>query len=1552
MKVTSKIAVLITSLIFFAAQDTLLAYDVDVDSIAYKVILWRNGSTNETVAVTGLYGGSGDHPQCAVQTFRERRGRDTYWTINVMPKENWGVFEVRYPMLFLPQLPSVAWRNSLIYPKRMGQRESFTSLASRTETHPSPFYREDTTGYPEFANKTVAYWARYPTYQGMQFILCEDKINGQGVMIWTPDSVPYVKDFVINRSELDAEHQSLGWRAYISHYPENTGQIGTGFQSPYPVVTTPYTNGWSEAASIYKRWGRLQWWCAKGKLYNRPGTPQWLKDTHLLSSGGWWGNRTGIEQAINMRDSIIPGENVIFSTDIGSKFFKTLWCSAPDHVPVSQETDSIFQWGIAQKKHGIHLAQYSAVNWATLCYEFFDQYSPWTVKKPDNSWIQYSLPVDFDDYIGRYPDSWFSYGFFNLGYGVLAYRQALYDAWNGPLNQALIDQMDAFPMGAARKISQKNLLAANWGQNLSIITNLVFESPIAQLCIGDRRMQDWAVATVDRYFQDYRVSALYFDTYPANSVACYDPNHGHPIGFGKFINQKSHDILQRINANNPGAVIISESAGYEQFMDAIQLEYMKEMEGFPEYIVPLNKFIYHGFVEKTQYPLFCDVPATAYTDPEDFCMAVAFPTHLGYMPGGPYSGGILKMLYDRNCDPADPKVVFLNKTVEFRRIYRDYLAAGEPLPDPIVTGSGTNLMQFRWYTFTCNYSSIRMLPPVQVTKWAKNNDPNSILLALSNVSELPQTVTVEGKTVTLSPFSWKAIEYRNNCEEYYFDVGGPEDTGNTFNSNPGFAMAANGRFGWCFQEPSEEDGYSVRKSTGYAGFFVNLPAGENAYFNYKNAKIRITYKASETTHLVQDCGPSSNGWAVAIGALTGDGQWHTDTIQLDPRHYDYIKWGYGPGINISMTFSGAVSGWAVPITVADMWLINEKTKTDAELDAGTDEDDALFVGHVPGFTLATQAGGYFSDPYLFEPPSQVDGYTVREGLGMPSWFVNLPDGEQGLFPSAPKVNVLYKASVSNTVLWQYCGTNVGGVILGNLLCDGKWHVQKFQLDSRHYDYIKWGYGPGMNINMWFSAPVIVAKFWLEDAVANAYLDVGAGDQYGLNPNDPSDAAGDLDSDGFTNLEEYQNGWNPLDLNSPSLSMVDTDGDGMTDAWERHYGLNPNDDADANGDLDSDGYINLEEYQMSWNPVDPNSPPPPPSSPVDTDGDGMPDSWETQYGLNPNNASDASGDLDNDGHTNLEEYQMGWDPADPDSPPPLPPPPLPPADTDGDGMPDYWETHYGLNPNNASDAGGDLDSDGHTNLQEYQNGWNPTDPNSPPPPPPPPSPPVDTDGDGMPDSWETQYGLNPNNASDAGGDLDSDGHTNLQEYQMGWNPVDPNSPPPPPPPPPPPEDTIDTDGDGMPDYWEIKYGRWGGHTPGFTIATREAGHFSWIFEDPSVVDGYTVRESLGYAGFFVNLPEGEEALYANGTEITVMYKTSESTALYQRCGDSWISIGNLIGDGQWHLGAFNLDPRLYDSANYSDTPDVNISMTFYGVSNGYGVHVTLANLWLKKFQITD
>lgn len=100
-------------------------------------------------------------------------------------------------------------------------------------------------------------------------------------------------------------------------------------------------------------------------------------------------------------------------------------------------------------------------------------------------------------------------------------------------------------------------------------------------------------------------------------------------------------------------------------------------------------------------------------------------------------------------------------------------------------------------------------------------------------------------------------------------------------------------------------------------------------------------------------------------------------------------------------------------------------------------------------------------------------------------------------------------------------------------------------------------------------------------------------------------------------------------------------------------------------------------------------------PGDADGDGIPDIYERANGLNPN-VNDAALDLDNDGLTNLAEYNLGTKANNPD--------------TDGDGLSDGIETNSGTFVN-AGNPGShplkaDSDGDGFNDGFEVQRGFNP------------------------------------------------------------------------------------------------------------------------------------------------------------------------------------------------------------------------------------------------------
>ncbi|HMO03567.1 MAG TPA: glycoside hydrolase family 31 protein [Kiritimatiellia bacterium] len=280
---------------------------------------------------------------------------------------------------------------------------------------------------------------------------------------------------------------------------------------------------------------------------------------------------------------------------------------------------------------------------------------------------------------------------------------------------------------------------------------------------------------------------------------------------------------------------------------------------------------------------------------------------------------------------------------------------------------------------------------------------------------------------------------------------------------------------------------------------------------------------------------------------------------------------------------------------------------------------------------------------------------------------------------------------------------------------------------------------------------------------------------------------DVDGDGVTNGAD-----NCPTVANPTQS--DLDNDGVGDAC----------DSDRDGDGVANDFDNCPNT-MNGNQADRDGDGIGDACDSDEDGDGMPNAWELQYGLNPLNPGDAALDPDGDGRTNLQEYQLGSNPNVPDA--------FAsnyttmtvagtfngwnPAANNMALVSNYvwrftvtltnasaprfkfvangaWSVNWGENNQSDRDiplqggiaelSGANIEINGTLNgtytftFNEQTRAYTVTTP-----------PPADTDGDGMPDAWELQYGLNPNSAADASLDPDGDGFTNLQEYLNGTNP---------------------------------------------------------------------------------------------------------------------------------------------------------------------------------------
>lgn len=134
--------------------------------------------------------------------------------------------------------------------------------------------------------------------------------------------------------------------------------------------------------------------------------------------------------------------------------------------------------------------------------------------------------------------------------------------------------------------------------------------------------------------------------------------------------------------------------------------------------------------------------------------------------------------------------------------------------------------------------------------------------------------------------------------------------------------------------------------------------------------------------------------------------------------------------------------------------------------------------------------------------------------------------------------------------------------------------------------------------------------------------------------------------------------------------------------------------------------------------------------ADSDSDGLPDAWEEQFGLDPNDPSDADDDTDAggpDGLTNLQEFELGTDPTN--------------GDTDDDGLNDGDEvagagSRPPTNPRVADSDGDELSDLVESNtgvfVDEDDTGTNPILP--------------DSDDDTFSDNMEVLAGTDPNDAA--------------------------------------------------------------------------------------------------------------------------------------------------------------------------------------------------------------
>ena len=468
--------------------------------------------------------------------------------------------------------------------------------------------------------------------------------------------------------------------------------------------------------------------------------------------------------------------------------------------------------------------------------------------------------------------------------------------------------------------------------------------------------------------------------------------------------------------------------------------------------------------------------------------------------------------------------------------------------------------------------------------------------------------------------------------------------------------------------------------------------------------------------------------------------------------------------------------------------------------------------------------------------------------------------------------------------------------------------------------------------------------------------------YGLDPTDPYDGLLDSDGDG-ANMDAAQNPaierpWTNLDefLYTPLTEQGhvgtdprdrDTDGDGLSDGEEYfgwlyshtefacHYLVNMEIECDSNT-VAADIYLEIGGTDA---PLDPTS--------NDTDMDGLPDGWEIEHrrwiggeftggnnwSLDPTRADDANWDADNDGLSNLCEYQWSrildlaisgqyfethgdsgesaedWFELDPNN-----------RDSDGDTLPDGWEARYscdwlpseaGINPMNGSDSLNNPDNDGFDinfdgvleggeqlnnyleyHLKDIQ---------------------FDDEGQTFPEGLNASLWQNVaswGNPEASFGELASTSITSSQHVtdKGAANPT-----------------SSDTDGDGLPDGWEVWFSRWDVLSDLWTLNPL---YNLDAFSDPDS-DGFTNWEEYNSIN-----PELSEI--DNGSKSSPQYYIIDIAGL--RGTQPWnritteLSFGSFVDAEQIAISGWTTDPTNPDTDGDGLLDGIEMIFTEWNESN--------------------
>lgn len=679
-----------------------------IDDALYRVRLGPVGDPTATQVIEALPGdfdGGGvkldDHGPGLGQVQVTRTALpdgETQWNLSVTPTDGLAVFEVEFPILRLAPIEGRADRfdDRLVVPFGLG--EVISDPHSRSESPQGDPRSVDAIWYGVYGSK----------FQNMQLVLYEDvDATDGGFMWWTQDTDLFVKDFAVKKIQT-GDYAGIALHASVHHFPSNTGQVSASWTLPYPVITTPYSGDWYDAADRYRSWVRESDapWVTSGTIVERlvsGALPAWYAQNGLWTTGISDIELPFLQSLRNLLDEdaetatletgvlLSQWQQHAFDTNLPEYFPPKSGCDQPDGDGDGTPDCWYFDY-LDLESDRFHIFPYMNIHLASVD----GNVPPYTPLIPT---FANGTPVA-DALAGEDP-AWWSGDHLEF--------------WNGGYHQAMCRGKQTW---------------------IDAISDLIL-----------RNVTPYDPGSFTTTAGGYGADGHYVDQlnpgshYPCLESFSFD---GQPqFGFGNYHLNAIRQMAEQVYTAEPGTFLHGEGVT-EGLIDLIPEAYLVEPNVINDDIVPLFSTVYQGYAAQHEWPMF---PVTDPIVLDNFASLLAPSIHFGHKLGSFQSTVLWKQILVETplgqttgepCVSGERHVCdYLLSLARLKRRSMDVVAYGERLRPPTIDPSDNIQAGVTW----CRNKVVPCEPAFTVTPtrdvvegsvWRSLLNPERVVLLLSN----------------------------------------------------------------------------------------------------------------------------------------------------------------------------------------------------------------------------------------------------------------------------------------------------------------------------------------------------------------------------------------------------------------------------------------------------------------------------------------------------------------------------------------------------------------------------------------------------------------------------------------------------------------------------------------------------------------------------------------------------------------------------------------------------------------------------------------------------